>query len=135
MHRRHCFVRPVRKLDAEKFVEWSRNNPAFDPEVAKYPSTTVRVVYNSEGPVLYGPVQKPLFLDALAINPTAPPEIIAAGMKALTQDAVSQAWVYGAGEIYFVASDKDTADFAERHGYEKLEASVYKLRISKLEKS
>jgi hypothetical protein len=134
VNKRHFFVRPVQKTDADSFVEWSRNNKAFDPGVVKYPSTTIRVVYNSEGPVLFGPVQRPLFLDSLAINPGATNEMVSAGMKALTQDAVSQAHINGAGEIYFVASDENTAAFAERHGYEKIKVPVYRVKISDLEK-
>jgi hypothetical protein len=136
MNRRHIFVRPIRSEDAKTFVEWCRDtkNNLFDPEVVKYPSTTVRVAYNSEGPVVFVPVQRPLMLEALAISPKASELDVATGLKALTQDAVAQAHICGAGEIYFLCRDELTSKFAERHGYEKINVQLYRIKLTELEK-
>jgi len=136
VNKRHIFVRPVRKTDTEKFVEWSigTKNNLFDPDVVKYPSTTVRVAYNSEGPVVFVPVQRPLMLEALAINPTSGPIEVASALKALTQDAVAQCHLNGAGELYFLCRDQLTSDFAEKHGYEKINVQLYRIKLADLEK-
>lgn len=136
MKSRHVFVRPVRKTDVSQFVEWSRDtkNNLFDPEVVNYPSTLVRVAYNCLHSIVFVPVQRPMMLEALAINPEATEMEVAAGLKELTQDAVSKAHDLGAGEIYFLCRDEVTSAFAEKHGYEKINVPVYRIKLSDLEK-
>lgn len=134
---RHIFVRPVRQADTEKFVEWSKNTEGnlFDPDVPKYPSTTVRCAFNSDGPIVYAPIQRPLFIEALAINPEASEIDIAVALKELTQDAVSQAYTVGAGEIYFVCHEETTIKFAKKQLYEEMPYKVFRIKINDLEKS
>lgn len=133
---RHIFVRPARAADSEQFINWSRNTNQnlFDPEVVKYPTTSVRVAYNGNGPLVYAPIQQPLFLEALAINPENSVIDTALALKVITQDAVSQCYARGSGELYFVCAEPSTEAFAQKHGYEKVPWPLYRMRLNKLEK-
>ena len=133
---RHIFVRPARPADAEKFKQWSLGTKQnlHDPDVALYPSTTTRCAFDSSGPIVFVPFQRPIMLDALAINPESDKVSIAVALKELTQDAVSTAYNEGRGEVYFFCSEPLTQEFCQRHGYIKMEVPVYRMKVSNLEK-
>jgi hypothetical protein len=126
------FVRPVRETDAPKFIEWSKENPAFDPKVALYPSTMNYAAFKKNKIVLYAPVQKPLFIEALAINPEASEMEIASAMCEITQEAVSKAYREGSGEIYFLGTNEDTIVYASKC-FEEVPYRLFRLRISNIE--
>lgn len=133
---RHVFVRPVRKEDTEKFIEWSKStkNNLFDPMAGLYPTSFTICAYNENGPITYVPVQHPYFLEHLAINPNADKIDIAVSLKELTQFVVSQAHIKGVGEIYFLCKEKSTADFAKAQCFEEMPYRMFRLKISDLEK-
>ena len=133
---KHIFVRPIRPGDSAQFVEWSRNtkNNLFDADVPLYPTSVVRCAFDSSGPVVYAPLQFPVFIEALAINPNSSEMQIASGLKALTQDAVSQAYIRGSGEVYFVCKDESTIKLAVHHGYKEMPYKVYRIKLNDLEK-
>src|SRR5271157_4865392 len=134
---RHIFVRSAQPSDAEKFTEWSKNTPnnLFDQDVARYPTTTTRCAFDNAGPIVFVPVQRPLMLDALAINPKADPLSVALALKELTQDAVSSAYDEGRGEIYFFCHDDSTIEFAKKHAYEEMKVKVFRIKTNALEKT
>ena len=129
-------MRPCRQTDTEKFIEWGRGtaNNLFDPAVVKYPSTYTRCVFDMKGPLLYTAVQKPLMIEALAFRPESGNLDRAVAMKELTQDTVSQAYLQGSGEIYFLCRDEDTSAFAANQLFEEVKHKVYRVRLSDLEK-
>lgn len=132
---RHVFVRPVTPADAELFTKWSleTKDNLFDPDVVRYPTTVVRCAFNTTGPLVYAPLQQPVFIEALAINPSNSPMDTAAALKALTQDAVSQAFIKGSGEVYFVCKEESTIALAVNHGYKEMPYKIYRMKLNELE--
>lgn len=132
--RNHLFVRPAKPEDSEQFTEWSRNTAKneFDPHVAAYPSTITWCVYDRHGPLAFMPMQVPLMMESIATRPGASKLEIAAAMKELTQEFVTQAHIRGSGEIYFLGSEEGTDNMASNQIFEKLPFTVYRLRIKDL---
>jgi hypothetical protein len=133
--REHIFVRPARPADAPAFTKWSLETKQnlFDPDVVRYPSTVVWMAFNKKGPVAFLPIQRPLLLDALAINPDADAAEVGTALKELTQNAVTQAHALGAGEIYFLCKDESTMEFAKRHAYEEMPWKLFRIKLKNLE--
>lgn len=132
----HVFVRPARIEDKELFVNWTIGTKynLFDSKVITYPSTYIRCAFNKKGPIIFLPVQRPLMMEALAINPDADKIDVAVALKELTQDTVSQAYANGSGEIYFLCQEESTEKFAEHNGFERLPYSVFRMKLSDLER-
>ena len=133
----HIFVRPAREEDREQFIQWSikTENNLLDPDVIKYPSTLVWCAFDENGPIVYVPVQQPLFMESLAINPEASPALVAMALKELTQNLVTQAILKGSGEIFFLCTDEQTIDYAKRQAFEEMPWRILRIKISDLEKS
>lgn len=132
---RHIFVRGSRPEEAKKFLDWSLNTPKnlFDYRVVLYPTTTTRAAFNKNGPVVFMPIQRPLMMESLAINPQADKVDVAMALKELTQDAVTTAFSEGRGEIYFLCHDDLTYKFALNHGFEEVPVKLFRMRIDALE--
>jgi len=139
---KHFFVRPARPTDADKFLKYSLETPGnlFDPGVPQYQNTFIRCVFDSAGPVLFAPIQRPLVIDALAFRSESEPGLPAlsdidraVAMKELVQDVISQAYIQGSGEVMFVCKDKDTAEFAKRQLFEELPYRLFRIRLKDLE--
>ena len=130
------FVRPAKPQDREVFIDWtvSTEDNIADLDVITYPSTYVRCAFNSNGPVAYLPIQRPLMLEGLASNPEADKIDVAMALKELVQDTVSQAYIQGSGEIYFLCGSESTKKFALAHGFEEIKLSVFRMKLSSLEK-
>lgn len=130
------FVRPATGVDSQPFEDWSKATQGnlFDPYVPLYGSTFTLCAFNEDGPLVYMPVQQPFFLESLGVRPDADNVDIAAALKAMVQSTVTQAFLKGVGEIYFLGSNPLTDAFAERHGFEKLDFPIYRMKISELVK-
>src|ERR1035441_723698 len=107
---KRTYVRPVRNDEGQLYFSWAKENPVneFDPAVALFPSSTTWCAYDSDGPVAYQTLQRPIMLESLAPRPGATKIEIASALKELTQNAITVAHSQGAGEIYFLGSDEDT---------------------------
>jgi len=127
------FIRPANQSDEHQFVDWSLKtaNNLLDPKAVL--SFTV-CAFNEDGPILYAPVQTPMFMEALAINPQATELEVAAALRAVTQFLVSQCYIRGVGEIYFFCADDRTAAYAKRT-FEEVPYRLFRLKISDLDKS
>lgn len=135
MLRKPIFVRPARAEDNEIFLEWSRNTPSngFDTEVARYKSTITWCAYDKFGPLAFMPVQVPLMMESIASRPGASKLEIAQALKELIQQCITQAHIQGAGEILFFGSENGTNALAENQIFEKLDYTVYRLKVKDLE--
>lgn len=133
--RNHLFVRPAKPEDSALFEEWSRGtkNNGFDPEVAAYPSTITWCVYDQHGPLAFMPMQCPLVMDSLASRPWASKYEIAAALKELTQEIVTQAHIRGSGEILFMGTEDGTDKLASNQLFEEVPYKVYRLKIKDLQ--
>ena len=129
------FVRPHRADDAETHWNWAVKNPVngFDPGVVGYPTSFVLCAYDETGPLAYMPVQQPLMMESLAPRPGLSKLQTAAVLKAITQAVVTQSYVKGAGEIYFLGTDPPTDEFATGRIFEELPYKVYRVKIKTLE--
>lgn len=130
------YVRPAQAHEGQLVFDWGMENDKgnFDPEVARFKSSITWCAYDKDGPVCFQTIQRPLMLESLAPRPGATRQQIASAMKELTQNAVSQAHVMDAGEIYFLGSDEDTDGFATNHIFEELPYKVFRLKIKDLTK-
>jgi hypothetical protein len=130
------YVRPAHSYESQQFLDWSLENAKgnFDPEVARFKSSITWCAYDSDGPLVFQTIQRPLMLESLAPRPDATNQQIASAMKELTQNAVTQAHVMEAGEIYFLSSDADTDKFAASHIFEELPYKVFRCKLADLAK-
>ncbi len=128
------FVRPAVPEDAQKFTSWLASTPnnLYDPDVPKYPSSFTLAAATKDKVIMYLPIQHPIMLESLAINPEATRLETGLALKELTKAAFFQAVVRKCGEMYFVCRDEATAEFAVRHGYEELPWKLYRRKISEI---
>lgn len=136
---KHVYVRPAVPEDAGTFLKWAVENKGneFDPEVVTYPDSFTLCAFDEKGPLVYMPVQQPMFtepmvLESLAIRPEATKMEVAVALKELVQACVTIGFMKGTGEIYFLGSSEATNRFAEHQVFEKLDWPVYRLRMSDL---
>lgn len=130
----HVYVRPARSGEGALFEQWSQGteNNLFDPQAALYPTSFTLCAYDSSGPLVFMPIQQPLFLESLAIRPETDRLPIAKAMKELIHTAVTQAHLKGAGEIYFMCKDESTIAYAAQ-SFEELPYRLFRLRLSDTE--
>lgn len=132
---KHIFVRPAEAKDVENVVEWSKLNPEWDPEVGRYKTTYTLCAFDETGPIMYMPIQRPQMMDAAAIRPGASTLQIANAFRELTQAAVTQMFLQGSGEVYFLGTDEGTNALAESQLFLRLPWSIYRLKAKDLEHS
>jgi hypothetical protein len=130
------FVRPARLSDRLLFCKWAltTKNNAIDPKVLTYKNTSIRVACNKNGPIVFMPVQRPLHMESLCVNPKASSGEVAVALRALFQDVILSAMQEGSGEIFFAASESTIPELAKKAGFEELPWKVYRIKISDLEK-
>lgn len=127
------FIRPARKGDGEAFLEWSRDIPGFDPEVAYHPGIPTVAAYNKQRVVAFMPINQPFFMETIAFNPEATSMEKASAMSELVKFLVSQCYIKGVPEVYFLGTDDMTDKFALNHVFEQLPYKLYRVKVSDLE--
>ena len=135
--RKYIYVRPARPADKELFIKWTienRDKNGADPEIGSYPTTFVLCAYDEKGPLVFMPVQQPLFLESLAIRPGADTCDVAAALRDLTKACVTQAHIKGSGEIYFISDEATIQRFAKNQIFKQLPVNIYRVKLSDLEK-
>lgn len=116
------------------FVNWIVDASArnlFDPKVLDYPRTQVYEAYTREKSLVYCPVQQLMLMESLAINPGNSFAETAAALKQMVLTVAWESRQRGQGEVHFLCEDKQTAEFAERHEFEKVDIPLYRLRLPK----
>lgn len=114
-----------------EMVQWAINGDrnAFDPTILTYPSLGVLKLGTRTGKtVMYLPAQTVIMLESLAINPEATDREIAVGLLTAFNALLVQAQGKGIGEVYFLGSNELTNKFAERHGMEKLDFPIFRMK-------
>jgi hypothetical protein len=71
-------------------------------------------------------------LESLAPRPGATKQQIASAMKELTQNAITQASILDAGEVYYLGSDADTDEFSTSHIFQELPYKVFRVKLADL---
>jgi hypothetical protein len=130
------FVRPAKKDDQKRYVQWaiSTENTGLDPTVLTYPSTSIKVAFNKDGPIIFLPIHRPIHLESLAVRPGATDGEKAAALRALLQDVITVAMQEGVGEIWYQASEETLPEFAKKAGFKEVPYKIYRLKIADLEK-
>jgi hypothetical protein len=99
-----------------------------DPAVLTYPATTT-LVAASDKPKLFMPVQTCYVLESLGAAEGATDREIALSLKNMLAVVGWEARKAGHGEVYFLCSHEPTQQFAERHGFEKLNIPVFRMKL------
>lgn len=133
---RNIFVRPALPKDASSFTDWITNTPLnlFDKDVMDYPSTITLCAAKEEGQIVYVPVQFPAVMESLAINPNADKLSVASAIAKIFDTVVTQCFVQGRGEIYFICKEESTIKFAESRGFEEIKHKVFRIKLNTFEK-
>jgi hypothetical protein len=71
-------------------------------------------------------------LESLSPRPGATKQQIASAMKELTQNAITQASILDAGEVYYLGSDADTDEFSTSHIFQELPYKVFRVKLADL---
>jgi hypothetical protein len=121
------FARPEERVI---LLDWLNANALnrFDPGIMSYPTLQVLCAYGDE-PEAYLPVQRALVLESYAPKPNMGipnPGAIRDLMKA--SELVADG--HGIREIYFIGGEGGMGELAERHGFEKLDVPVYRMRLA-----
>jgi hypothetical protein len=124
-------IEKAKPEDWEQMATWmgllaNRNN--IDTAIFSYPATDILKASNGK-PVIYMPRQRVMFLESLAINPEAQASDVALALRAIMQVSEYEARVNGHGEIYFLCGDKETCEYAERHGMEEIKLKLYRRKL------
>lgn len=134
MNKRHIYVRPILENEGQMFFDWASENEhgEFDAQVPLFPSSTTWCAYDKDGPLVFQTIQRPIMLESLAPRPGASKEQVALAMKELTQNAITQAHLTGAGEIYFLGSEEGTDAMAQNQIFEEVKMKVYRVKVREL---
>ena len=137
--RNWVLVRPLdnskHPKDGEMFLGWAKENEhgEFDPAVALFPSSFTWCAYDKDGPLAFQTIQQPFMLETLAFRPGATHRQKTVAIRELTHNAIAQASLKGAGEVYFVATEEGTNDLADSQMFEELPWRVFRAKIRDLE--
>lgn len=129
---RHVKVEDMKAEDVPEMVAFmerlkERNN--LDASIFTYPATKTLKASNGKT-LVYLPKQLVFMLESLAINPQATVGEIGMALRALFTVTEFEALKLGMGEIYFLCADKETCDFAEHQGLEKVEGlTLYRRKL------
>lgn len=125
-------VRSAQPDDCAQFVSWELRTKGnqIDPKVLTYPSTSVRVAYDNDGPIIFLPIQRPLLLESLGVRPSTGTRKVAAALSTLLHDAVEGARLEGRGELYFIGTEPTLPKIAQDHGFEELPWKIYRMRVA-----
>ncbi len=122
------------KEDAATFVDWvwkAREINAFDPSILTYPRTVMLTADDSEGPVLFLPVQPVLMLESLAPRPGLSPRKEALALWKLGECLEQVSRDTGIQEQYFLCKDPRVTEICSKHGWEILEGySILRKKIA-----
>ena len=127
----NIWVEPATKEDAPallSFMDATENN-LYDDCIYKYPATETVKASKDGVTLLFMPRQSAFVLESLAINPDNNATATSAALKAVMQVVVWDANKRGMGEVYFACRDESTAAFAMRHGFERFEFPMYRMKL------
>jgi len=118
------------KEPVEDWCQANADRNAFDKGVLGYPATSVLAAHNNGTVYIYMPVQGAAILESIGKNPESTSIQVTEGVMACVKAAALTAYAAGMRELYFLASDKTTAEGAELMGFESLPYQVYRKRLT-----
>ena len=137
-HRPRMTTALAEPSDANDSITWTMatQGECFDPEAGLFPSTITLKAVDREGCVVnFLPMNRPAMLHGFGIRPGLSKLSVALSMHELVLSACRLAERAGCGEVYFWgATEASTQEFAERHGFERIDLPLYRLRLSDVAK-
>lgn len=113
--------------EVKSWLSTTRNND-LDPAIFRYPTLRVLCAYDGEAEA-YLPTQLAVVLESLALKPGIDAHRYVEAIRALVKGVTLNASSLGVKEIYFIATDEDVLQVALRHGFEKIEHPVLRMRL------
>lgn len=131
MSRSNVFIEKATPRDAQEAMEWFLKTECnlLDAAVFTYPATETWKAVKDKVALVYLPVQPVLMLESLGINPANSPIDTALALADLVKVARWEAMKAGHGEIYFLCREESTQQYAQRHGFEKVNMPCYRMRL------
>jgi hypothetical protein len=116
--------------DAAALVEWlnATKGNLFDAAILKYPTLRTLCSYDGQ-PVAYLPTQRALFLESLAVNPTASLMERAQAFRDLVKASELLASSEGIRELYMLCADETVLKIAEGHGFERVPYPLVRMKL------
>ena len=132
---KHILVRPFRQIPSEvekaqESLNSVRGISFLDPETLTYPVTRILVAENGK-PVMFLPVQTCYVLESLGPTKEASDMEIASALKQLTAILHYESSKAGHGEMLFFCGHPATQNFAEKHGWERVDIPIYRWKVSR----
>ena len=117
--------------DAKMILAWLHLNGrnGFDGSILEYPTVQYLCAYGDAGPVVYLPTQKAVVLESVARKPGLDAVTCAQALRDLVKGAELEASSRGIRELYFIGSDPDVMAMAEKHGFERIEYPVLRMKL------
>jgi hypothetical protein len=111
---------------ASRWFEGIAKQSHLDPDVFRYPKTTLIQAYNKATgkPILYVPVHDVFMMESLGPNPEASDGEIAAALAQVVKSIHWEAYKQGLGEIYFPCTNERTAEFAGNHSFKRQNVQI-----------
>jgi hypothetical protein len=117
----------------KEWLEANRERNGVDLAVLDYPGTKVLAAHKNGTVYAYMPIQPVAMLESIGPNPEAKPLEVATAVMEMVKGAGLMAYQGDFREMFFLASDKITAEGAESMGFENLTEkygySVFRARL------
>jgi hypothetical protein len=121
------WVRPAKQTDLPLLDHWFTHTPdnLFDPDIARYPETTVLCATDGK-PLVFMPIQVASILESLAVKPGASPAEVARSLELLIKSVALLSGGKGIHELYFLCHDPNVIKLAKRHGFVDMTSALDK---------
>jgi N-acetylglutamate synthase-like GNAT family acetyltransferase len=130
--REEISLRSATPEDVPKLTEWleaRKTRNQFDPAILKYPSLEVVACHTNGTTHAFVPTQTVTMLESVGTNPESSSQQVAHSLVLAVKAIEFMAHRSGQRELYFLASDTNTAKGAEHLGFEELDMKVFRKRL------
>lgn len=125
-------VRLAEEKDAQNYQEWlnaASDINLVDYRVYQYPAIVTLVAEKNGDPLLMNSFHPVMMVEALAPKPGLSPMDEARALKAMFDAWKQIAAATGVKEIYFGCKDERVEKFVLKHGFEKINFPVFRVRL------
>ena len=131
MSRSHVFVEKAQPEDRDELIKFMDSTPEnlCDPKVFGYSSLTTLKAVKEGKPLVFLPIHTVFMLESLAICPNNGAVETATALAELVKIVRWEAVNAGHGELWFACKEASTQAFAEKHGFERVDVPMFKMRL------
>lgn len=125
------FVEKAKPEDSEALIAAMDSTPQnlVDHKVYEYPATSTLKAVKDGKPLVFMPIHPVFMLESLGIVSQNSAVDTALALSELVKTVRWEAHNKGHGEIFFACSEPTTQAFAEKHGFERVNVPMFKMRI------